>query len=185
MSRGVCQEIMRTKGLVHIYHGDGKGKTTAAFGLALRALGNGWRVGILQFLKGSPTGEVTALEEIKNVTVRRNSKDFGFFSNMSLRDRQEMTAMQNHNLQLLIEELKEGKYDMVILDELCAAYNQKSVERNLVKELLELTTGRIELIITGRNPHDDLLSYADYVTQMQQERHPFERGLTARQGIEY
>lgn len=177
--------MTRTKGLVHIYHGDGKGKTTAAFGLALRALGNGWRVGIVQFLKGSPTGEVTALEEMKNVTVRRNSQDFGFFSNMSMKDREEMTAMHNNNMQLLIEEIKQGRYDMVILDELCAAYNQEAVERNLVKELLELAKGRIELVITGRNPHDDFMSYADYVTQMQQERHPFEKGVMARQGVEY
>ena len=171
--------------MVHIYHGDGKGKTTAAFGLALRALGNGWRVGILQFLKGSPTGEVTALEQMKNVSVRRNTQDFGFFSNMSQREREEMTAMQNKNLQAMLDEIKQGKYDMVILDELCAAYNQESVERDLVKELLELAKGRIELVITGRNPHDDLMAYADYVTQMQQERHPFEKGVRARQGVEY
>lgn len=171
--------------MVHIYHGDGKGKTTAAFGLALRALGNGWRVGILQFLKGSPTGEVTALEQMKNVSVRRNTQDFGFFSNMSQREREEMTAMQNKNLQAMLDEIKQGKYDMVILDELCAAYNQESVERDLVKELLELAKGRIELVITGRNPHDDLMAYADYVTQMQQERHPFEKGVMARQGVEY
>ena len=154
-------EGMKTEGLVHIYHGAGKGKTTAAFGLALRALGNGWRVGILQFLKGSPTGEVTALEQLKNVTVRRNTQDFGFFSNMSQREREEMTAMQNKNLQALIDEIKHGKYDMVILDELCAAYNQESVERDLVKELLELSKGKIELVITGRKPHDDLMKYAD------------------------
>lgn len=171
--------------MVHIYHGDGKGKTTAAFGLALRALGNGWRVGILQFLKGSPTGEVTALEQMKNVSVRRNTQDFGFFSNMSQREREEMTAMQNKNLQAMLDEIKQGKYDMVILDELCAAYNQESVERDLVKELLELAKGRIELVITGRKPHDDLMAYADYVTQMQQERHPFEKGVMARQGVEY
>lgn len=171
--------------MVHIYHGDGKGKTTAAFGLALRALGNGWHVGILQFLKGTPTGEVTALEQMKNVSVRRNTQDFGFFSNMSQREREEMTAMQNKNLQAMLDEIKQGKYDMVILDELCAAYNQESVERDLVKELLELAKGRIELVITGRNPHDDLMAYADYVTQMQQERHPFEKGVMARQGVEY
>lgn len=176
---------MRTEGLVHIYYGDGKGKTTAAFGLALRALGNGWRVGILQFLKGSPTGEVTALEEMKNVTIRRNAKDFGFFSNMSEGEKDEITQMHNKNLQSLMDEINQGKYDMVILDELCAAYNQESVERNLVKELLESAKGRVELVITGRNPHDDLMAYADYVTQMQQERHPFEEGLMARQGIEY
>ena len=175
----------KTEYMVHIYHGDGKGKTTAAFGQALRALGNGWRVGIVQFLKGSPTGEVTALEQLKNVTIRRNTKDFGFFSNMSQGERDEMIAMQNKNLYILIEEMKQGKYDMIILDELCAAYNQESVERDLVKELLELAKGKIEIVITGRNPHDDLMAYADYMTQMKAERHPFEKGTAARQGIEY
>lgn len=171
--------------LVHIYHGDGKGKTTAAFGLALRALGNGWKVGILQFLKGSPTGEVAALERMPNVIIRRNAKDFGFFCGMSQEEKEEMISMQNENLRFFIQEVKSGSCDMVILDELCAAYEQQSVDRKLVQEFLDLAKGKVEVVMTGRNPHQDLLEYADYITQMQLERHPFEKGIMARSGVEY
>lgn len=172
-------------GLTHIYCGDGKGKTTAAMGLALRAAGNGWRVFILQFLKGGPTGELNILLKQPNVTVLRGKSDTPFTWNMSAEQKQSVTTYQTEQLKLAIARAKAGECDLLILDEVMAACNQNMVDATLLQQFIEQKPPALELVLTGRNPAPYMLRQADYVTEMKKIKHPFDAGIPARLGVEW
>jgi cob(I)alamin adenosyltransferase len=167
--------------MIHIYTGDGKGKTTAAIGLAVRAAGRGKRVVIAQFLKGGETGEIAALKYIPNITLLRNTRDYGFFPAASRKVRTNMTAENNANLQAALA----LPYDILILDEVCAAYNLGAIDRVALDALvLHPPQGR-ELILTGRDAPPHLCAAADYISEILKVKHPFDTGVFAREGIEY
>ncbi len=171
-------------GCVHIYTGDGKGKTTAALGLALRAAGWGLPVQVIQFLKGRPTGELMSLARLQ-IPVRRNSRDYGFFSNLGPAERAAMTAEHNGHLRAALALLEEGQTGLLVLDEFIGAYNLGAVDPTLAERLLRGAPYRAELALTGRGAPAWMLERADYVTEMTKQKHPFARGVTARRGIEY
>jgi cob(I)alamin adenosyltransferase len=167
--------------MTHIYTGEGKGKTTAAIGLAVRAAGRGKRVVIVQFLKGSATGESDALMRIPNITLLRNARNYGFFSAASEEDRAKMRAEHNANLQTALT----LPYDMLILDEACAAYNLGAVDRGAIDALVLQPLQDRELVLTGRDAPEHLLVAADYVSEVRKVKHPFDTGMNAREGVEY
>ncbi len=168
------------KGLVHLYYGEGKGKTTAAMGLALRALGHGKRVVIVQFLKDGASGEIGALRSL-GAKILAGAPDTKFVFRMDAEEKDRTRAWND----ALLEEAAREDCDLLVLDELCAARQYGLADRTLAqKAVLERPAGR-EVVITGRTPEEWMLDAADYVTQMRCEKHPYAAGITARKGIEY
>ena len=167
--------------MVHIYCGDGKGKTTAALGLALRAAGSGMRVHFVQFLKGSETSELASLSRIPEITVLRCDRNYGFTFRMTDADKAALTACHNNMLQAVQERLPET--DLLVLDEFFAAYNQDLMDRALAEQII--ADCKAELVLTGRDPDAQFLALADYVSEIRAVRHPYTRGIMARKGIEY
>ena len=167
-------------GLVHLYCGDGKGKTTAAMGLALRALGAGRRVVIVQFLKGVPTAETAPLRAL-GATVLRDESCQKFVFQMTGAEKSAARAAQDG----LLRRALALDSDLLVLDEACAAVALGMVDEGLLRQaVLERPAGR-EVVLTGRGPAPWMVEAADYYTEMRAVRHPYGRGVPARQGLEY
>ena len=169
--------------MIHIYCGDGKGKTTAALGLICRHVGTGGKAVLAQFLKSLPTGELKTLELLQ-VPVYRNELPHGFFPNMSEEMQKKVRKMHDSTLVEVTRMARANECTLLVLDELCAALSLGLIDRDAVLSLLD-EHGEAELVITGRDPEEALLSRADYVTQMKLIKHPYEKGVLARRGIEY
>ena len=169
--------------MIHIYCGDGKGKTTAALGLILRHVGAGGRPILAQFLKSTPTGELAALKTL-GVSIYRNELPHGFFPNMSKEVKQQVKQMHNHTLSEVTRLARTNECSLLVLDELNAALSLELIDHDAVISLLD-DHGEAELVITGRNPCEEVLVRADYVTEMQLVKHPYQKGVKARKGIEF
>lgn len=173
------------KGMVHLYSGDGKGKTTAAIGLAVRALGAGRKVCFAQFLKGSRTSELEILGQLNGLTILRNEKDYGFYSNMADKERARVRKMHDDTLDEIRQMVIKGQIDMLILDEITHVYRLGAINRKKVQELLNTRPAHMEIVMTGRDPDAFFVDIADYHTEMTKKKHPFEQGIPAREGIEF
>ncbi len=171
--------------MLHIYCGDGKGKTTAALGLSLRAAGCGMRVHFVQFLKGSPTSELAALARLPEITVLRCDRDYGFTFSMTPETKEKLTACHNAMLAAAMDRLYAGGTDLLVLDEFCAAYNQGLLDRELAARLVHGCPAGTELVLTGRDPAPQFLEAADYISEIRAVRHPYTSGIPARRGIEF
>ncbi|MEW6171153.1 MAG: cob(I)yrinic acid a,c-diamide adenosyltransferase [Candidatus Omnitrophota bacterium] len=167
--------------MIHIYTGNGKGKSTACFGLALRAAGRGFKIYIGQFIKGGCFGEHFALRKIKNIKIEQFGKGCFIKKNPTKKD-----IDFAHNGLLKIQKIiQEKKYNMVILDEINVALHFKLLKLKDVVGLIKNTPKNIELVLTGRYAPSDLITLADYVTKMCEIKHPFQKNILARKGIEY
>lgn len=171
-------------GLIHCYYGDGKGKTTAALGLALRAQGAGFHVVLAQFLKTMPTGELHALALLPRVTVLRGTHAFGFTWTLSDTDRMTLRDEQNALFLRAVEACSQENRTLLILDEAISADTYGYLDPALLRTYVSALPEHVELVLTGRDPAEDLLKLADYATEMRKIRHPFDRGVSARDGIE-
>lgn len=174
--------------MIHVYHGDGKGKTTAAMGLALRAAANQKKVLVCQFLKDGSSGEIRLLQQLGSVSVLHDEPPMKFSFRMNDGERAASRAQHDQNLASCIEAMRWGVADVVILDEAMGALSTELLDPALLTQALDLSAGKAEgpeLVLTGRNPPQFVLEAADYVTQMTCERHPFEQGVRARRGIEF
>ena len=175
-----------TAGLTHVYYGDGKGKTTAALGLALRAAGCGKSVVFIQFLKDWNCGEINALKLVPNVTVLRATLSGAtFFHEMTDADKAATRAMHDENLMKALDMQKDGDCDMLVLDEVIDAYNIGAMDASIFESLLNNKPASLELVITGHNPPSWILEHADYVTEMVKRKHPYDNGVLARKGVEF
>ena len=172
------------QGLVHIYCGDGKGKTTAALGLGLRASGHGLKVLLVQFLKSGDTGELTAVEKLDGFRIIRGKGGRHFSPAMSEEEINETIRLHNINLELAIAEAGKGACDLLILDEVIGAVNKEMLNRERLIEFIKAKPSGLEVVLTGRNPDQELLALADYVSEIRKVRHPLDRGIGARKGIE-
>lgn len=172
-------------GLIHIYTGDGKGKTTAALGLAIRAAGCGKRVLIVQFFKGRDCGELHSLELIKNISLLRPEACHGFYKYMTDDQRKEIYQEHTQLLSLALEHAHSGTLDMLILDEVMSAYQHDAVDTAMVDALLQSKPAPLELVLTGRDAPPHFIAMADYVTEMHKVKHPYDKGISAREGIEF
>ena len=173
------------KGLIHIYCGDGKGKTTAAMGLAIRAAGREKKVFITQFLKSGKSGELVSLEKLKEyITFLPGRPVNKFVWNMN--DEEKMEAKREHTARFkeIIDIIKNEDYDLLILDEIIATINNGFIELNEVIEFLKNKPETLEVVMTGRDPKEELIELANYVTEMQCIKHPFKEGIPSRVGIE-
>lgn len=168
--------------MIHIYCGDGKGKTTAACGLAVRAAGSGMKVLFAQYFKSGISSEVAELSKLGISTLNAGS-EFGDNKNAGSTEK----AGDGGKYQRLTEEIiqNSGAFDMIIFDEVISAYNYLMLDGEAFIEYLRRERNVRELILTGRNPCPELVELADYVTEMQKLKHPYDSGQTARRGIEF
>jgi cob(I)alamin adenosyltransferase len=171
---------MKTEGLVHLYCGDGKGKTTAAMGLAVRALGSGMTVTVVQFLKSGDSGELEPLRRL-GARIFSGRAPIKFVSQMTTEERAEAKVLQTGNLRAALE----LSCDLLILDEACAAWSLDMVDRPLLRQAVLQRPVHREIVLTGRDPADWMREAADYCTEMCCRAHPYQNGLSARRGIEY
>jgi len=177
---------MPDPGLIHIYYGDGKGKTTAALGLALRAAGCGKNVVIVQFLKSWDCGEHKTLQNLSNITLIRAKTAGGkFICDMNDDEKQITKTWQEESLEKAIDLVKNEQCDMLILDEAIDAQKLGMLDTILMEKIISEKPDSLELILTGHDPDPQLLEQADYVTEMVKHKHPYDKGIQARKGIEY
>jgi len=171
------------KGLVQVYTGDGKGKTSAAFGLALRAIGRGLKVYIIQFIKGGfDYGELYVVDKLPNITLKAFGR--GKFVTQQPPSEEDV-RLAEEALQLAEKTIKSGEYDLVILDEINVALNLKLISLEKVLELIKGKPKHVELVLTGRYAPKEVIDAADLVTEMREVKHPFKKGCQAREGIEF
>ena len=173
----------REKGLLIVHTGAGKGKTTASLGLAFRALGQGMKVGIVQFIKGAiPTGEA-ALARKLDLPIEIHTMGDGFTWNTQDRERDVASARQAWDKAL--ELLRDESFDLVILDELNVVLKYDYLPLEEVLEALRRKPERLHVVITGRNAQEKLIDLADLVTEMKLVKHPYRQGIKPQKGIEY
>jgi cob(I)alamin adenosyltransferase len=180
---------MLEKGLVQIYTGDGKGKTTAAFGLALRAAGQGHKVLIYQFLKPSSLeiGERFALQS-GTVRIRVESLDVLWDMAKSFDDKKQVAqtkAAIRQALDRLAQTAEKRFYDLLILDEIVFCLSKGLAKLEDIKNIIDKRDPAVEIVLTGRGATDELIAMADLVTEMKNIKHPFDKGIGARRGIEF
>jgi cob(I)alamin adenosyltransferase len=174
---------MAEKGMVQVFTGDGRGKTSAALGTVLRAVGQGLRVFIVFFMKGNyPFGEQKALSNLPNVTMAVFGSP-SFVDPKNVRDEDKEEARKA--LAAAREAMLSGKYDLVVLDEVNIATAWGLIGVNEVVELIYDRPEAVELILTGRYADPEVNKLADLVTEMLDIKHPYEKGVQARQGFEY
>ena len=173
------------QGLIHIYCGDGKGKTSAAIGLAVRAAGNGMNVLFARFLKNESSGELKVLDEITQIIVLHLERSFGFFQTLTEEEKEEARKMYARLWDRISGEIKKGSWDMLVIDEFMAAYRYGLIARDEALRFLREKPAELEIVLTGRDPDESLVELADYVSEIRKVKHPFDRGIRARKGIEY
>ncbi|MDP2661887.1 MAG: cob(I)yrinic acid a,c-diamide adenosyltransferase [Dehalococcoidia bacterium] len=176
-------QVRFEQGLVQVYTGDGKGKSTAAFGLALRATGRGLKVKIVQFLKGDTRyGEIIAIKTFPTVdVVQFGSPEFVNPLHPREEDRQMAQDAYDHARQALLS----GQFDLVIIDEINVAAKLGLISVDDILNLIKEKPKQVELVLTGRDADPRVIEAADLVTQMTLIKHPYEKGISARYGIEY
>ncbi|WP_457679110.1 cob(I)yrinic acid a,c-diamide adenosyltransferase [Thermovibrio sp.] len=166
------------RGLIHVYTGNGKGKTTAALGLCLRAVGRGLKCCFVQFLKGALSGEVKAVKYLPNFQLYQTGRpDYDFKPNEEDRKR------VREGFLLAKEKVKE--VDLLVLDEINVAVYLGLIKVDEVLDFIKSKPKKVELVLTGRNARAEILEVADYATYFQLIKHPFYSGVKARQGIDF
>lgn len=170
-------------GKLHIYCGDGKGKTTASIGLAIRALGSGYSIVFTQFLKGSDTGELEVLRNMSNVKIVRSNAPMKF---TYLMDEWELQECKKLNDSIFMEAISNdlNSKTLLVLDEILGAIECNLLKEKLLMDFLQ-SNPCCEVVLTGRKSSDKLLKLADYVTEMKKVKHPYDKEVGARKGIEY
>jgi cob(I)alamin adenosyltransferase len=173
-------------GLLIVYTGPGKGKTTAALGMTIRAIGYDWKVSIVQFIKGSwKYGEMDGIKRLAP-DVELNIMGKGFVGIVDDdKPIEEHKKAAREALDLAIEKMLSGKYNLVILDELNVAVKLGLVSLDELKELIAKKPKELSLVITGRDAHEWLIEQADLVTEMKEIKHPYQKGILAQKGIDY
>lgn len=169
--------------MLHIYCGDGKGKTTCSMGLAVRAAGHGHKVVVAQFLKCGNSGERMILEQLPNVNCLPVPEVMKFVFAMSEEEKSATRAQMTEVFHQAAEQSRNA--DLLILDELSGAISTGMVALEDVLAFLDSCPDRLDIVITGRDPAPELQERADYITEMAKRKHPFDKGVKARKGIEW
>ena len=171
------------RGLIHIYCGDGKGKTTAAVGLSVRAAGCGRKVVFAQFFKDGHSGECCVLEKLPNLTFLRPEKTFGFFWTLSYEEKAVARDFYTAHLHRAMD-LARGA-DLLVLDEAMSACAHGVIDEGELLAFLREKPEGLVVVLTGRDPSQAMQEAADYITEMKKVKHPFDQGIGAREGVEY
>ena len=171
-------------GLIHIYCGDGKGKTTASIGLAVRCAGRGGRIFFTQFLKERMTGELTVLSALPNVEIRRGTGTGKFTFQMNAEELAAAKVIQEKIFRTITERCREELPDLLVMDEILDACSIGLINERDVIQFLKTKPPGTEVVLTGRNPSQALIESADYVSEVKKIKHPYDRNISARIGIE-
>lgn len=170
------------KGLIHIYTGGGKGKTSAAVGVCVRCSGQGYKVGFTSFMKDFESGE---LKHTLPFTVFRHTPMCGFWKDLDDNEKERAKNSSEKALKEIFATAKDEKYDLIALDEVLVAASLGCIDTILLNELLSNKPIGLEVIMTGAVCPDEILAAADYISEIVPVRHPYEKGINARRGIEY
>lgn len=174
------------QGLVQVYTGEGKGKTTAAIGQGMRAYGNGLKVYMLQFLKGGKTGELKTVSELSdNFKIFRFEKPKDFTWNLNKEELEELRLEIRDGYKFILETIKNNSCDVLIIDEIMAVLSNSFLTVEEVIYIIDNKPKNMELILTGRNVPKEIIEKSDLVTEMKCVKHYFEKGIPAREGIEF
>jgi len=173
------------KGLIHIYTGSGKGKTTSAIGLCFRAAGWGIRSAILQFMKGQETGELYSAEKFKDLMLFEQYGSSSFIKDINSPGYREHLLAAEKGFRRAGELLKENRFSIIVLDEILTLPQFGLAPESSIIELINIKPENTELILTGRGATPELIRRADLVTEMKEIKHYFSSGIVARKGIEY
>lgn len=171
--------------MVHVYTGPGKGKTTATLGLALRALGWGAKVCMIQFIKGyADIGEARFAREFGERFIL---KQFEIDLTLSITEREvkKRSKAAEDAFAYARESVKSGEFDLIILDEINNALHYSLIDKQQVLDLIETKPEHVELVLTGRDAPAEIIAAADYVTELVSVKHPFDKGIPARRGVDY
>ena len=196
--------------MIHLYSGDGKGKTSIAVGMAIRMAGAGGHVIFAQFMKGNESSELNILRQLPQVKVLKVEKEFGFYNEMSDEDKAEITGLHNEIMREIVECVEQIKSNgqsnaehievqkcedntgkdacpqiLIVLDEITYPCRWNLIDEKLVRKFLKELPDCAELVMTGRDPLDYMIEASDYWSDVEMKRHPFEKGISARIGIEY
>lgn len=171
-------------GLIHIYFGDGKGKTTTGMGLVTRAAGYGCKVLLYQFMKNNRTSERRILEKVDNITIVDGLEQEKFSFQMTPEEKKERRQYYNSQFQKVTEMAVSGDYDVLFLDETIYTVSAGLLDEEPVLEFLKKKPDKLEVILTGNTPSEALIEAADYVSQIKKIKHPFDKGQGSRMGIE-
>ena len=169
----------------HIYYGDGKGKTTAAIGLAVRAAGSKMKVLFVQFLKTEFSGERHILSHTENVTLTFCPLELKFTFDMDHKEKAQAAKIFKGIFDNAVTTALTEKYDMVVLDEVFEAINAHMLSESEVYEFITNAPSSMEIVMTGHNPPQKFMDCADYITEFKKIKHPYDRGITGRIGIEF
>ena len=170
-------------GLIHIYEGNGKGKTTAGVGLAVRCAGRGRTVVYAQFLKDGSSGEIGVLKSIPGILVITGERNFGFTFRMNEEQKKEAAAFYRELFHRITKTAVGNKAGLLVMDEVLDACNSGMLDTETLVGFLKSRPKDMEVVLTGRNPAPQLVEMADYITQMRKVKHPFDQGIAAREGI--
>jgi len=170
--------------MLHIYTGNGKGKTTAAVGLAVRAAGSGLKVYFLQLMKDGSSSEIEMLRQL-GVNVRAAKSCCKFTFQMNEAERAAAASEHNSILNEAAELIRTGSADLIVLDEFFCALSEELLDRELAERVVLGDTGDTELVLTGRGACSPFTEKADYITEMMPVKHPYDKGIAARKGIEF
>ena len=169
----------------HIYYGDGKGKTTAAIGLAVRAAGSKMKVLFVQFLKTEFSGERHILSHTENVTLTFCPLELKFTFDMDDKEKAQAAKIFKGIFDNAVTTALTEKYDMVVLDEVFEAINAHMLSESEVYEFITNAPSSMEIVMAGHNPPQKFMDCADYITEFKKIKHPYDRGITGRIGIEF
>lgn len=169
----------------HIYMGEGKGKTTAAVGLAVRCAGSGRDVLFTQFMKPSTSSELELLEDMDHMQLWLCPGQFAFSTEMAEDEKEEAALVYERYLWDILRMVLQGQFRMLVLDEVLNACTEGFIEEAYLLECIEQMPDDLEIVMTGRYPSACLLEQADYITEMRKVKHPFDQGVKARKGIEF
>jgi len=173
------------RGLVQVYTGDGKGKTTAAMGVALRAAGRGLNVVIIQFLKSGDSGEVMLVEKsLPEIQIKRFCSQKKFIWNMNEDEREVLRNETRIGFSEALSIAVEGSCDILVLDEIFGALRNEFISVDEILNMIKIKTDGIEIVLTGRDAPAEIIEAAHLVTEMKKIKHPFEQGIKSRDGIE-
>ena len=176
---------MLLNGLIHIYTGDGKGKTTAAVGLTVRAQAHGFRVLFVQFLKNGQSGEVNVLRQLPGVRVYSGPADMKFTYQMDEDDKSRTRLLHDLLFDQAVAAARSGEIDLLVFDETFGAIATDLLDSDAMFEFLKTKPESLEVVLTGRDPETRFTDLADYVSAIVCKAHPYNRGILAREGIDF
>ncbi|MDD3218659.1 MAG: cob(I)yrinic acid a,c-diamide adenosyltransferase [Lachnospiraceae bacterium] len=171
-------------GLIHIYCGDGKGKTTTGMGLCTRAAGYGYRVLIYQFMKDNSTSERNILKNVPNITIIDGLPSEKFSFQMTEEEKISRKKYYEEQFQKLVSKVTKENYNLVFFDEIIYTIKAGLFSESILLDFLKNKPENLEVILTGQGPSDKLIEIADYVSEIKKIKHPFENGIPSRPGIE-